>query len=67
MSKKTREDFVPASVCSLRMDAQDAKIDANKTLMETEIKAFKTAVYASVTTATTILAALEIFLRFWHP
>jgi hypothetical protein len=64
------KEYVTAGVCKIVTEALKDKIDAQKALIDTEIKGIKeyirTTVQTSVTVAGIALTALELVLWFWR-
>jgi hypothetical protein len=67
MSKGKDNPYVTVGSCNLLTKALDAKIEAQKLLIEAEIKAIKMSIYSAVTTLGIVLSVVEFALRFWRP
>jgi hypothetical protein len=65
--KKKDNPYVSVGTCKIVTDALTEKIAAQKLLVDAEIKAIKTAIYASVTTLGLVLTVVEFALRYWRP
>ena len=66
MSEHERE-AVTTATCKIVTDAMIERIEAQKTLIDAEIKGIKSTIYASVTTLGLVLTVVEFLLRFWKP
>lgn len=67
MSKEKDNPYISTGTCKIITDGLNEKMQAQKLLMDAEIKAIKSSIYSSVTTLGIVISVLTLILKFWRP